>query len=79
MEGRELFEGAVDVAVCDGFIGNILLKSVEGLATLLFGEVKQALTSNLLSKLMALGLKGSLGSLKKKFDYEEYGSVHCWD
>ncbi|MCG9478806.1 MAG: phosphate acyltransferase PlsX [Actinomycetia bacterium] len=76
VEGREIFEGAVDVAVCDGFIGNILLKSVEGLATLLFGEVKQALTSNLLSKLMALGLKGSLGSLKKKFDYEEYGGAY---
>jgi len=76
VEARELFGGVVDVAVCDGFIGNILLKSVEGLASLLLGEVKRALTANIFNKILALGLKNSLGSLKKKFDYEEYGGAY---
>ncbi len=76
VEGRDLFEGAVDVAVCDGFIGNILLKSIEGLAGLLFGEIKGVLTKNSFNKLLAMGLKGSLKAMKKKFDYEEYGGAY---
>ena len=76
VEGRDLFEGAVDIAVCDGFIGNILLKSIEGLAGLLFGEVKNVLTKNTVNKLLALGLKSSLKEMKKKFDYEEYGGAY---
>jgi len=76
VEGRDLFKGAVDVAVCDGFIGNILLKSVEGLAGLLFSELKNVLTKNMVNKLLALGLKRSLTAMKKKFDYEEYGGAY---
>ncbi len=76
VEGRDLFEGAVDVAVCDGFIGNILLKSVEGVASLFFGEIKHVLTQNFKNKLLSLGLKNSLKAMKKKFDYEEYGGAY---
>ncbi|MGM0364951.1 MAG: phosphate acyltransferase PlsX [Actinomycetota bacterium] len=76
VEGRDLFEGAVDIAICDGFIGNILLKSIEGLAGLLFSELKSVLTKNIINKLMALGLKKSLKGMKKKFDYEEYGGAY---
>ncbi len=76
IEGRDMFEGIADVAVCDGFVGNILLKAVEGLAGLLFGQVKETLTKNIFNKLLALGLKNSFKEMKKKFDYEEYGGAH---
>lgn len=75
IEGRELFEGAADVVVCDGFVGNVILKSLEGLANFFFGEIKQILTSGILAKLSALGLKSSFTTMKKKFDYEEYGGA----
>jgi glycerol-3-phosphate acyltransferase PlsX len=75
VEGRELFEGIADVAVCDGFVGNVILKSVEGVANLFFGEIKKILTSSILTKISALGIKGSLKNMKKKFDYEEYGGA----
>ncbi len=75
IEGRELFEGAADVVVCDGFVGNVILKSVEGLANFFFGEIKQILTSGILAKLSALGLRNSFTMMKKRFDYEEYGGA----
>lgn len=75
IEGRELFEGAADVVVCDGFVGNVILKSVEGLANFFFGEIKQILTSSILAKLSALGLRNSFTMMKKRFDYEEYGGA----
>jgi len=75
IEGRDLFNGAADVIVCDGFTGNILLKSMEGLAELFFKEIKQILTKNFSSKVCAMILKKSLKNMKKKFDYEEYGGT----
>lgn len=75
IEGRDLFNGAADVVVCDGFTGNILLKSMEGLAELFFKEIKQILTKNFSSKICAMILKKSLKNMKKKFDYEEYGGT----
>lgn len=75
IEGRELFEGAADVVVCDGFVGNVILKSIEGLANFFFGEIKQILTSGIRAKLSALGLRNSFTMMKKRFDYEEYGGA----
>jgi glycerol-3-phosphate acyltransferase PlsX len=75
IEGRELFDGGADVAVCDGFVGNVILKSIEGLANLFFKEIKRVLAAGLISKLSALGLKSSFIKMKKKFDYEEYGGA----
>jgi len=75
IEGRELFEGAADVVVCDGFVGNVILKSIEGLANFFFGEIKQILTPGILAKLSALGLRNSFTMMKKRFDYEEYGGA----
>jgi glycerol-3-phosphate acyltransferase PlsX len=75
IEGREMFDGGADVAVCDGFVGNVVLKSIEGLANLFFKEIKGVLTASLVSKLSALGLKSSFIKMKKKFDYEEYGGA----
>lgn len=75
VEGKELFEGITDVAVCDGFVGNVILKLIEGMADFFFGEIKQILTSGMLAKLSALGIKSSFKNMKEKFDYEEYGGA----
>jgi phosphate acyltransferase len=75
IESRELFNGTVQVIVCDGFTGNILLKSVEGLAGLLFSEIRQILIANFTSKVCAAILKKPFKNMKKKFDYEEYGGA----
>ena len=67
IEGNDIFEGTVDVAVCDGFAGNLILKSTEGLARMLAGEFRAALSQNLLSKAGAVlagrSLKGMLARL----------------
>lgn len=73
VEGRSIFEGICDVVVCDGFTGNILLKSIEGIANLFFNEIKGILKANLTSKICAIFLKNSFKGMKRKFDYEEYG------
>ncbi len=53
IEGHDIYSGQVDVAVCDGFVGNLMLKSSEGLARLLHNELRQALSSNARSRLGA--------------------------
>ena len=75
IEGREMFEGVADVVVTDGFTGNVILKVLEGLAKMFFGEVKSALTSSFISKMAALVLKKPLKGMKDKFDYETYGGA----
>jgi glycerol-3-phosphate acyltransferase PlsX len=75
VEGRNIFEGSTDVVICDGFVGNVLLKSIEGIAKLFFGEIKSILTYNLITKLAASILKGRFKVMKKKFDYEEQGGA----
>jgi len=75
IEGRDIFNGKADVVVCDGFVGNVLLKSIEGIVNLFFSEIKGVLTHSFLTKLSALGLKKSFLNMKKKFDYEEYGGA----
>ena len=75
IEGREMFEGSADVVVTDGFTGNVILKVLEGLAKMFFGEVKSALTSSFISKMAALILKKPLKGMKDKFDYETYGGA----
>jgi glycerol-3-phosphate acyltransferase PlsX len=75
IEGRDIFEGIADVIVCDGLIGNVLIKSIEGIAKLFFSEIKKVLTSNFLTKTLSLGLKNNLKIMKKKFDYEEVGGA----
>jgi phosphate acyltransferase len=75
VEGRSLFEGEADVAVCDGFTGNVILKLIEGMAGFFFREIRNVLTSNFITKLSSLGLKSSLIKMKERFDYEEYGGA----
>ena len=75
IEGREIPTGAVDVAVCDGFVGNIVLKFMEGFAKTMLGMIKEELMSTTLSKLGALMAKGAFGKVKKRFDYREVGGA----
>lgn len=75
VEGRDIFEGACDVVVCDGFIGNILLKSIEGMANFFFNEIKNILYKNIATKISALVLKKYLKEMKQKFNYEQYGGA----
>lgn len=68
VEGNTLFEGRVDVVVCDGFIGNVTLKAVEGVAQLIARYTRQAFSQNWLTRLAALPALPVLGVLKKKLD-----------
>ncbi len=74
VEAREVMQGRCDVLICDGFVGNVLLKSMEGVAQSLFSEMKQAvIKGGVKSKIGALLLKKDLKALKDKLDYAEYG------
>jgi phosphate acyltransferase len=73
IEGRDVFEGKADVIVCDGFSGNILLKSIEGTALYLTGEVKNLFYKNCRTKLAGLLVKKDIAGFKKKLDYSEVG------
>lgn len=74
-EGRDIFNGSIDVLVCDGFNGNIILKSCEGVATAIFQILKSEIKKSLISKLGALLLKNSFYKLKKRIDWQEYGGA----
>jgi phosphate acyltransferase len=75
VEARDLLEGAADVVVCDGFSGNLVLKSIEGTAMSLFSLLKEELTSSLKNKLAAAVLKPAFKTVKSKMDYSEYGGA----
>ncbi|MCL2362865.1 MAG: phosphate acyltransferase PlsX [Defluviitaleaceae bacterium] len=75
IEGREISDGVVDVAVCDGFTGNILLKFMEGFAKSMMGIIKEELKSSAISTIGALLAKGAFGRVKKRFDYREVGGA----
>lgn len=75
VESRDILGNAADVVVCDGFSGNLVLKTIEGTALTMFTMLKEELTSSLSSKLAAGVLKPKLKNLKNKLDYSEYGGA----
>lgn len=75
VEARDVPEGVVDILVCDGFTGNIVLKYTEGLAYSLLGMLKDVMMKDTVSKLAALILKPSLRQFKKSMDYTEVGGA----
>jgi fatty acid/phospholipid biosynthesis enzyme len=75
LEGGDLVSGYADVIVSDGFSGNILLKSVEGIGKMMFGSIKSALKSSLGAKIGALLVKKPLRGMKKQLDPNEYGGA----
>ncbi len=76
VEGKDIFSGAVDVVVTDGFTGNVVLKTSEGTAMAVAGMIRSAVEkSGLSEKLGALLLKPTFAGLKKVLDYAEYGGA----
>ncbi|MCL2616710.1 MAG: phosphate acyltransferase PlsX [Defluviitaleaceae bacterium] len=75
VEANQLPFGAVDVAVCDAFAGNIVLKLCEGLSKAILGQVKTALTSSFFAKIGAMFAMSALRGLKKKFDVDDIGGA----
>ncbi len=75
VEARDIPAGAVDIAVCEAFVGNVILKTYEGVGATLLGAVKEGLMSSFLSKLGALLIKPALKNTLKKFDPHAYGGA----
>jgi glycerol-3-phosphate acyltransferase PlsX len=75
VEGRDIYNGRADVIVCDGFTGNVALKTSEGLIEAVLKLLKDELSSNLQAKLGALLSQQSFKRLKKRLDYSEYGGA----
>jgi glycerol-3-phosphate acyltransferase PlsX len=73
VEGRDIFAGAVDVVVCDGFVGNVVLKFAESVMDMVYGVMREALTSTMRGRIGALLLKPAFSRLRAEFDYAEYG------
>lgn len=75
VEGRDIYNGRADVIVCDGFTGNVALKTSEGLIEAVLKLLKDELSSNLQAKLGALLSQQSFKRLKKRLDYSEHGGA----
>ena len=75
VEGRDTFQGDVDVMVCDGFVGNVCLKLSEGLAEAVMGMLGEEISKSLKAKLGYLLAKDAFVSFKKRVDYAEYGGA----
>lgn len=75
VEGQDFFKGVTDVAVTDGFTGNVMLKLIEGTANYFFSEVKIALFRNFKSKIGAFFLKDSLNIFKNRMDVDVNGGA----
>ncbi|PRX27452.1 phosphate:acyl-[acyl carrier protein] acyltransferase [Orenia metallireducens] len=75
VEGRDIFTGEYDVILCEGFVGNVVLKTTEGLASALFKIIKREITATFLGKIGGLLLKPAFKRVAKKMDYTEYGGA----
>jgi len=75
VEGRDVFVGDVDVIVCDGFTGNVVLKVAEGLGEMVIGMLKEEAQRSPVYGAGLLMAKGAFRSLKSKVDYSEYGGA----
>ena len=75
VEGKDLFSGAADVIVSDGFTGNIALKATEGVVQSVLAMAKHEITKNIFAKLGYLLMKRHLKRIYKKIDYSEYGGA----
>ena len=73
IEGRHLFEDPVEVVVCDGFVGNVILKTCESISVAIFQWLKHELSRTPMRKLGAFLAQESFRTIKDKTNYEEYG------
>jgi phosphate acyltransferase len=75
VEGNDIFKGTTDIVVCDGFVGNVVLKASEGLAGMLTDFIKQEFTRNALTKLAALAAMPVLEHFKQRVDHRRYNGA----
>ncbi len=75
VEGRDVYRGEIDVVVCDGFTGNVLLKVSEGVADLIRHFLRETLAATLPRRLGAMLARGGFAEFKKRIDYSEYGGA----
>jgi len=75
VEGRDIFAGSVDVVACDGFVGNVVLKTAEGLGEMVVTLLRQEAKRMPLSAVGFLLAKGAFSAFKKRVDYAEYGGA----
>ncbi len=75
IEGKDVFAGHADVIVCDGFVGNIVLKTSEGLAETIIKMLKREIANVVTGKLGYLMIKPAIRNFKKRTDYDEYGGA----
>lgn len=75
IESRNIFDGNVDVVVCDGFTGNIFLKTVEGFGMYIFKQLKKEIKSNIVYSLGAALMKPAINKVRASMDYSEHGGA----
>lgn len=75
IEGKEIFLGDCEVVVCDGFVGNVCLKSIEGASSMLFKMISKEFKADFISMLIGLFAKSVLKRIFKKINYEEFGGA----
>jgi glycerol-3-phosphate acyltransferase PlsX len=75
VEGRDILKGSADVVVCDGFVGNVILKFAESLGGVFRHHIKRQIGKQIFRQIGAFLLKPTFTGLRKIFDYEEYGGA----
>lgn len=75
VEGNDIFKGTADIVVCDGFVGNVALKTIEGLASMIGGFMKEEFSRNLLTKAAAVLAYPVLAALKRRMDHRRYNGA----
>jgi glycerol-3-phosphate acyltransferase PlsX len=75
VEGNDIFKGTTDIVVCDGFVGNVVLKASEGLAKMMSGLIKQEFSRSWLTKLMAICAMVPLLRVRKRVDHRRYNGA----
>ena len=75
VEGNDIFKGTTDIVVCDGFVGNVALKTSEGLATMIGGFLKEEFSRNIFTKIAGIFAYPILSSFKNRVDYRRYNGA----
>ena len=75
VEGNDIYNGTTDIVVCDGFVGNVALKTSEGLATMVGAFLKQEFSRNIFTKIAAIIAYPVLSAFKKRVDYRRYNGA----
>jgi len=75
VEGNDIFKGTTDIVVCDGFVGNVALKTSEGLAHMIGNFIKAEFSRNLFTKMAAVVAYPVLSAFKNRFDYRQYNGA----